>query len=398
MSNDSNIDRDPLQQFLAHAFVIQESQLDPHFLSAMMGVQRLITKGELGIDSAMNLIVDAVREVAGAAGVAIGLLDGHELIFRAAVGCSAARIGSRVAASLTASAKTKSSEILRVENAQTDARIEGAICRQFGAESILILPIYRGQELAGVLEVLFTQAHAFQDTEVRMYRLMAGLVETAMDEAFRPKQSIERTPAVIETAVDAVPSAKYATIRAEEGVRFLLEGKNAIQQRYRAAWANLRQSRVCREPDVLAKAALQQGTGFISTRPIGSLAFAAIAVAVGLTFWIGHGHQAPVLKYSVLPVSAAVGSPQSANPIPSDETLKNPAPVPAKSPRLATMTRRRASVSRNDVEYIGDDVTVRHFTSRPAAQKARIGAGRVSYVGDDVTVRYFTPTAAPTSR
>lgn len=126
MSNDSNVDRDSFQQFLAHVFVIQESQLDPQFLSAMMGVHRLITKGELGKDSAMNLIVDSAREVAGAAGVAIGLLEGHELIFRAGSGCSSARIGTRVAASLTASPKTKSNcEILRVENAQTDTRIEG---------------------------------------------------------------------------------------------------------------------------------------------------------------------------------------------------------------------------------------------------------------------------------
>ncbi len=399
MSNDSNVDRDSFQQFLADVFVVQESQNDPQFLSAMIGVQRLITKGELGIDSAMNLIVDSARDVAGAAGVAIGLLEGHELTFRAGAGCSAARIGSRVAASLTASAKTKSNrEILRVENAQTDTRIEGAICRQFGAESILILAIYRGRLLAGVLEILFSQAHAFQDREVRMYRLMAGLVETAMDEAFQARQSIEHTPSVIETTVAAVPSQRFVYLRAEEGLRLLLESKNAIQLQCRAAWKTVKRSRVCREPDMLAKAVAQRATDFISTRPIRSLAFAAIATGVGLTFWIGHGHQGPVLKSPVPPGSTAVRSLQSAGTIAADETPKNPAPVPAKATRLAALRRRRARVGRNEVDYILDDVTVRHFTYQPATQKTRVGAGRVSYVGDDVTVRYFTPTAVPTSR
>ncbi|MGA8442407.1 MAG: GAF domain-containing protein [Candidatus Sulfotelmatobacter sp.] len=399
MSNDSNVDRDSFQQFLAHVFVVQESQNDPQFLSAMIGVQRLITTGELGIDSAMNLIVDSARDVAGAAGVAIGLLEGHKLIFRAGAGCSAARIGTRVAASLTASAKTKSNrEILRVENAQTDTRIEGAICRQFGAESILILAIYRGRPLVGVLEILFSQAHAFQDCEVQMYRLMAGLVETAMDEAFQARQSVKHTPSVIETTVDAVPSPRFVYLRAEEGLRLLLESKNALQLQCRAAWKTVKRSRVCSEPDVVAKAVVQKATDFISTRPIRSLAFAAIATGVGLTFWIGQGHQGPVLKSPVLPGSTAVRTLQSASPIPAEETLKTGAPAGAKATRLAAIRRPRARVGRNEVDYIGDDVTVRHFTYQSATQKTRFGAGRVSYVGDDVTVRYFTPKAVPTSR
>ena len=403
MSNDSNVDRDSFQQFLAHVFVIQESQLNPQFLSAMMEVHRLITKGELGIDSTMNLIVDSAREVAGAAGVAIGLLEGHELIFRAGAGCSTARIGTRVAASLTASAETKSNrEILRVENAQTDTRIEGAICRQFGAQSILILAIYRGRALAGVLEILFSQAHAFQDGEVRMYRLMAGLVETATDEVFQlkpsPKPSVEHTRSVIKTTVGAVPSPKYVYLRAEEGLRVLLENKNLIQHQCRAAWKTVKRSRVCREPEVLAKVVVQRATDFISTRPIRSVAFAAIAIGFGLTFWIGHGHQGPVLRSPLLPGSTAVSSPQSAGTIPAEDTLKNPAPVPAKATRLAATRRRRARMGRNEVDYIGDDVTVRHFTYQPATQKTRAGAGSVTYVGDDVTVRHFTPAAVPTSR
>ena len=79
-------------------------------------------------------------------------------------------IGRQVTASLTVSADTtQRARILRVENAQTDTRIEAAICRQFGAHSLLILAIYQARALAGVLEVLFSEAHTFQDREVRTY-------------------------------------------------------------------------------------------------------------------------------------------------------------------------------------------------------------------------------------
>jgi len=67
-------------------------------LSAIMEVERLVTRGELGVDGAMLLIVESARDVANAAGVAIGLLEGDQLIYRAGSGTSAPSIGSRVTA------------------------------------------------------------------------------------------------------------------------------------------------------------------------------------------------------------------------------------------------------------------------------------------------------------
>jgi len=45
-------------------------------------------------------------------------------------------------------------EILRVENAETDGRIEAAICREREAKALLMIPIYRERVVAGVLEGL----------------------------------------------------------------------------------------------------------------------------------------------------------------------------------------------------------------------------------------------------
>ena len=72
-------------------------------------------------------------------------------------------------------------------------------------------------------------------------------------------------------------------------------------------------------------------------------------------------------------------------------------------PALASVKAPRPSVQRvrvetNEVDYIGEDVTVRYFTHPPAPQRKPAADGRVAnrevYIGDDVTVRYFTPTPA----
>src|SRR6202043_4017272 len=205
----SSLGRQALQQLFANAFAVQESQIDPKSLADIMEVQRSIARGTLDLDGAMRHIVESARNVANATGVAIGLLNGGRLTYRAGSGSSAAYIGEQVTASLTVSANTRTSrEILRVENAHTDTRIEADICRQFGANALLILPIYHDQALAGVLEVLFSEAHVFQESEVRTYRLMAEQIEAAMLQAApqEQKEQVEQVENVsAEPPTTAVP-------------------------------------------------------------------------------------------------------------------------------------------------------------------------------------------------
>src|SRR5579863_2571577 len=180
MSNPPN-DRETLQQLLANAFAVQESDIDPRSLTAVMEIQRLLASGKLDVDSVMAHIVDSARRVANASGVAVALLKRECLTYRAGTGSSESLIGRRVAASLTVSPGTKTNcEILRVENAQTDTRIEADICRQFGANALLMVPIYQDGTLAGVLDVRFSEPHAFEVPEVRAYRLMAEQIEAAL--------------------------------------------------------------------------------------------------------------------------------------------------------------------------------------------------------------------------
>jgi len=226
MSTNFTLDRESFQNLLARAFLAQESlesqkakppaadllakaaitaqpkeAIPPDYIQslfAIVEVQRLIATCDLEVDGTMALIAERARKVANATGVAIGLLEGDELVYRAGSGSAAIYIGRHVKATLTVSAQNRGSgEILRVENAETDRRIEAAICRQFGAKALLIVPICYDRAVAGAVEILFGEAHAFQDHEVRTYQLMAGLIAEAMSHAaqFARKQVLaaERT-------------------------------------------------------------------------------------------------------------------------------------------------------------------------------------------------------------
>jgi hypothetical protein len=400
MSSNSNLDREAFKQLLASAFAVQESQMDSHFLAGIVEVQRMVTRGELDLDGAMSLVVDSARDVAGAAGTAIGLLERDQLIYRAGSGCSATFPGSRVKASLTASASSKGSgEILRVENAQTDTRIQAAVCRQFGADALLILPIYHERELGGVFEVLFTEAHIFEDWEVRTYRLMAALIETAMARTIQIDRNLKAGLPTVAQAGNEVPPQGEEYLH-EDKPLFSLVNNTGIYQRCGETLAAVRDSRVLREPALLARIMVQRATEVISNKPLHSLALAAVTTGLGLTFWMAHGSRGPAsaLGSSAAPEAIAVRSFQTSSAATPEGTFESqPAPRPVKEARGAAIRPRRVKLGQSEVDHIGDDVTVRHFNYTPARQRRVAGTGRVAYIGKDVTVRYFTPKSASSS-
>jgi GAF domain len=504
----SSLGRQALQQLLANAFAVQESQIAPQSLADIMEVQRSIARGKLDLDGAMRHIVESARSVANATGVAIGLLNGGRLTYRAGSGSSAAYIGEQVTASLTVSANTRTSrEILRVENALTDTRIEADICRQFGANALLILPIYHDQALAGVLEVLFSEAHVFQESEVRTYRLMAEQIEAAILKG-TPQEQVEN--AFAELPITADPFDPIAPVMDDivPAPDFLMlpENEHSFYARCGAVLAAMMELPVFKQSAALATTVTQQArtlhwpprprssivsaskdlssflkrsASFVTTltqraknltwpdrwrnwptvasrqlssaskrsaafartcaqqakslawpnrwrnstgaaagklssafnrsallvtqraknvswpsqrRSPGLVAVAAL-LAVSALFAYWERGPAKSLESSTLSNSnTADQQAQLPKPQPGkDASALQPGSVRAKGASQPVTTLKRVRVGPHEVDYIGQDVTVRIFEDKRAIKRTRMPAGRVSHYGDDVTVRYFTP-------
>jgi len=479
----SSLDRTPFQKLLANAFAVQQSQMDKQWLSAIVEVQGLIARRELDVDGTMQLIVDRAQTVANATGVAIALFKAHQLVYRAGSGSATDYVGRHVTATLSVPAdNTGGREILRVEDAETDTRIQAEICRQFGAKSLLILLIYHEQSVAGVLEVFFSEAHAFQDCEVRAYRLMAGLIGEAMSQATHverektstaPRWAIPKpavpNPAVSDPAVPdpAVPNivqqspAQRAEVLNHTGstpdvdrraiqqpceATTAVDGKLSIQRqpavlaatlmqqakrapavlaatlmqqakRARAVLAATLMQQAKRAPAVLAATLMQQAKRARAVlaatlmqqakrAPWGgrrwNVAAAAVAAVLLLTSWFVYNNRRPASSFRPSSAQAPiVVEPQAPVLRVQQETGKGtprlqPATDLVKPAGTGRTSLRRVRIGENEVDYIGDDVTVRHFTPKPKppTRRVRVQASEVAYIGDDVTVRYFKPKAA----
>src|SRR6267154_1457229 len=118
--NNFSLDHESFQKLLANAHAVQQSQMDSRSLSVVVELQRLMAHGDVDLDGSLHLIAHHTQGVAGATGVAIGLLKGNQLVYRAGCGNAATYVGRSMPASLVVPANGKAnSEILRVENTET---------------------------------------------------------------------------------------------------------------------------------------------------------------------------------------------------------------------------------------------------------------------------------------
>lgn len=390
MSVLSNLDRESFQTLLACAFAVQESGINTQSRSALVEVQGLIAKGRPDFGKILDLIADRARIVAGATGIAIGLLKADQLVYQAASGSAAKCVGRRVNAVLSVSAHNGArKEILRVENAATDTRIEASICRQRDAKALLIIPICREGSVAGVMEVLFNDAHTFQDGEMRTYRVMAGLVEDAMLRDIQLGQ--KRAPSTQPPAI--LPPFKRTASQAQQfcgNDTASLKSSNA-QVSETAAQVRGKVPVPC--PATVTPAVTEPLRRALLDGQKLKAAAAVIVIALGIASWIAFGvRRALTIEDSAIRRPSVVGQhvlQRIAKPSPSRAPRPHSAAGRTESAKASRRSAfRRVRVGSNEIDDIAEDVTIRRFTTKPAPPHVR-GAYKQVNIGDDVKVLYF---------
>ena len=171
---------------------------DTERLAAIISTQRAIAMAEPDQKSVMNLIIERSRELTGADGAVVEMIDGEELVYHAASGVAQDYVGLRLQVSSSISGEcVRRKEILRSDDTEADPRVDQGAIRQTGARSMIVVPLYHRQEIVGVLKVFSTRTQAFNNRDVDTLQLMAGLIAAAMSHTaeFEAKQQLlnERT-------------------------------------------------------------------------------------------------------------------------------------------------------------------------------------------------------------
>lgn len=183
-----NLDEQSFQKLLAAAYILQQQrdQLrarqandDARRLGEIAEAQKAIRNQRLSLDDALQLVAERAAAITHGVGSAIYYLEEKEgLHCRAASGRSLPHLGENSKANESPSAACLlSDEPYRC----TDVRSQIAPpLRVPPASSLFALPLHRDGRAIGFLEVWFESANGFQERDIQISLLLAGMAEEAL--------------------------------------------------------------------------------------------------------------------------------------------------------------------------------------------------------------------------
>src|SRR5580704_2713930 len=154
---------------------------------------------ELSADLALEVVLNEITAQAclatGATGAAVILERDGEMVCRASSGANAPELGARLGSKSGLTAECmKTRRVQRCDDAQADPRVDSEACRGLGVRSVMVLPLLRNGELAGVLEVFSSRAEAFGERDELTLKAVARQVLENVERASKPFGTAPQNP------------------------------------------------------------------------------------------------------------------------------------------------------------------------------------------------------------
>ena len=150
-------------------------------LRQILEMQAELLSADFNLDSFMQDIAERIQAFTFATGAVVELVDGEEMVYRAATGSAAGYLGFCLKRNGSLSGLcVQAGEVMLSQDTSKDPRVDAAACKKVGAASMVVVPLKRKGVTAGVLKVLSDQTHAFGDHDVYTLNLMAGVLGGAL--------------------------------------------------------------------------------------------------------------------------------------------------------------------------------------------------------------------------
>jgi hypothetical protein len=181
------LDEGGFQQLLAAAYVLQhhndslhakDPRLDAAWIfSQVSEIENLVRQGGLSHVDAAKLVGERLCSMTGAVSAGVYLLQDGRADCLGESGVGAQAVGQSLAAdSEAAQERLKNGRQFQSLDAQSDSRLDSAICRELGVRSLLAVPILQSDQTTGLIEVRWGLADAIHECDVRTCRLMANVL------------------------------------------------------------------------------------------------------------------------------------------------------------------------------------------------------------------------------
>ena len=213
--------RNALQGLLAFACIHQQAvRRRREAVSATTSASpRFSREEELALDEILQLVAARAIALTGADGVAIALAKDKAIVCRASAGKIAPDPGAKLDPhSGFSGACLLGGETVRCDDSENDPRVNAEACRALGARSMIAVPLCAKQRVIGLVEAFSSEAHGFNESDVRSLNLLGELILSAirpeeehhlaaMAKEVLPQTALRTQEAPAENA-DPVPASK----------------------------------------------------------------------------------------------------------------------------------------------------------------------------------------------
>jgi len=152
--------------------------------AAIIALQQDVATAGLDLEAVLARITAQAQALTGASGAVVEMIDGEDLVYRAASGTVSAHVGLRLARATSLSGLcTRGDAVLCCDDTDTDERVDRAACRRIGARALILAPVRQAGQMVGVLTVLAPQPHAFETRDVEALQVVAGVLGAALGQA-----------------------------------------------------------------------------------------------------------------------------------------------------------------------------------------------------------------------
>jgi hypothetical protein len=259
-----------------------------------------------------------------------------------------------------------------------------------------MLPIYHKGAVAGVVEVLFDEPHAFLEREVRAYQMITGFIEEVITRDIQSEEKnfstapVAAVPIPVEHSSQAMPVCGPKLESAATPRLGSILGTIGLTTAATIKWLQRLWHTVA--PAITTTHSLPRPL-FITMR--WTLAPLLLVATLVIVNWIARRPRSPA--ENSMPAKSTVAeqvSPMAVKRSPMNGAPRWPTPAAATEGEQGLLGSgfSRVWVSQNEIDYIAEDVTVRRFG--PNAISRRLHGYEQVNIGDDVTVRYFESNAA----
>ncbi|UAL11154.1 PAS domain S-box protein [Caulobacter segnis] len=148
-------------------------------MTRLATAQTALSEAGLDLDAFMQAIVEHLAELTGAKGAIVELVDGGDLVYRAAT--DRVLIGTRLKRDNSFSGLcVATAEVLVCADAFADDRVDREACVQVGVGSMICAPLMHAAEALGVLKVFSEHKAAFADEDIEILRVLASMLGAQM--------------------------------------------------------------------------------------------------------------------------------------------------------------------------------------------------------------------------